>query len=661
MSGQQEDYVKAWRTVNRWTDEGRSWSGHERNCSYLSLGDGSFANVSAVSGIDFDDDGRALVTTDWDHDGDIDIWLGNRTTPRVRFMRNGTDLPGRAIAFKLEGTKSNRDAIGARIVATVSDADGAPVLLQRYVTAGEGYLSQSSKWVTIGLGDHHGAVPVTVNWPSGISASWELVPGSRYLLVEGEGEPKAVTPLGSRGDRLALVPGPVSIPQVGPESRLFLAARYPLPELRFESFRGEKVRVPRSRPTLVMLWSTTCPVCLRELAEWGSRIEEFSDLHVVALCTDQITKGGHEGDAQQILRTIGFPAASGWALSEFVGAMQTVHDDLFHLRKPLPLPCSFLIDADGQLAAIYKGAVPFDVVREDVSHLRLTRFDAFAAALPFSGTWLLPPQGIRAATYRAVAEALIGRGEYAAAVEQLRRAVTDNPASSRARTDLANASMLLGETDEAIEQYQESLRLSARQPDAALHLATLLARRRDFAEAEEVLTSLVTHFPEHQEAHARLASLAVMRRDITGATVHAQRVVELSDSPESHRQLAQLLQQQRRYADAVVHFTESLRRADETEVATQLSWLLATCPDDDVRKPELAVQLAERCVARSGAMDAVILDTLAAAQGANGDFDAAVTSATRAATLARQTNEKLAAEIERRLALYRMSQPFRSQ
>ena len=47
-----------------------------------------FANVSAVSGIDFPEDGRALCLVDWDHDGDLDFWLSNRTAPQLRFLRN---------------------------------------------------------------------------------------------------------------------------------------------------------------------------------------------------------------------------------------------------------------------------------------------------------------------------------------------------------------------------------------------------------------------------------------------------------------------------------------------------------------------------------------------------------------------------------------------
>ncbi len=109
--------------LQRMLREGRSFSGNERHCAFLNTGgsvaaDGRFATVSALTGFDFPDDGRGLVTTDWDHDGDLDVWISNRTAPRLRFLRN--DLPsgtGAFVALSLQGdgVTTNRDAIGARV------------------------------------------------------------------------------------------------------------------------------------------------------------------------------------------------------------------------------------------------------------------------------------------------------------------------------------------------------------------------------------------------------------------------------------------------------------------------------------------------------------------------------------------------------------------
>ncbi|MCP4888112.1 MAG: hypothetical protein GY904_16060, partial [Planctomycetaceae bacterium] len=74
---------RAGRELGRMIVEGRSFSGNERNCVFLNTGEaaaakGRFANVSAVSGLDFPDDARAVALVDWDHDGDEDLWISNR-------------------------------------------------------------------------------------------------------------------------------------------------------------------------------------------------------------------------------------------------------------------------------------------------------------------------------------------------------------------------------------------------------------------------------------------------------------------------------------------------------------------------------------------------------------------------------------------------------
>ena len=72
-------------------EEGQSWSGHERNCCFLNTGGERFANISAVSGFDFLDDARGVALVDWDHDGDLDFWVKNRTPPQVRVRGCATD------------------------------------------------------------------------------------------------------------------------------------------------------------------------------------------------------------------------------------------------------------------------------------------------------------------------------------------------------------------------------------------------------------------------------------------------------------------------------------------------------------------------------------------------------------------------------------------
>ena len=82
--GLQSGYAQAAKQLNKLVRAGHSYSGHERNCCFLNLPGGRFANVSQLSGFDFPEDGRAVAVCDWDGDGDQDFWVANRGAPRLR-------------------------------------------------------------------------------------------------------------------------------------------------------------------------------------------------------------------------------------------------------------------------------------------------------------------------------------------------------------------------------------------------------------------------------------------------------------------------------------------------------------------------------------------------------------------------------------------------
>jgi tetratricopeptide (TPR) repeat protein len=110
---------------------------------------------------------------------------------------------------------------------------------------------------------------------------------------------------------------------------------------------------------------------------------------------------------------------------------------------------------------------------------------------------------------------------------------------------------------------------------------------------------------------------------------------------------------------AVAHWRESARlNPNFLEVVNNLAWLLATTPDPDQRDSAGAIELAERA-SRLAPGDAAVVDTLAAAYASARRFDDAAQVAQRAHGLASQAGEAaLAADIGRRLALYRRGLPY---
>ena len=219
------DYENGWNAINQLIREDYSWCGREPNVLYVRPKplDGQpekFYDFSGVSGLDFADDSRAFAVTDWDGDGNLDIVLKSRLAPQVRMLQNQCGVGRRAIAIRLHGTKSNRDAIGARV-----EVNGRV----QYLSAGSGYLSQHTKQLHFGLGEAETAA-AEITWPSGLKQVFSNLPaGFRYDISEGS-DKVASTPFRPR-------PAIASQPELTPENRPAFASTWllepvPLPDKR---------------------------------------------------------------------------------------------------------------------------------------------------------------------------------------------------------------------------------------------------------------------------------------------------------------------------------------------------------------------------------------------------------------------------------------------
>jgi hypothetical protein len=156
-----------------------SLNGNERNVLFRNNGDGTFTDVGWVNGADRVEDGRGLSIFDYDRDGQLDIIIRNFRQP-AQLLHN---LGGRNhwLQVKLVGTRSNRDAVGARV--RLRTAHGWQT---REVHAGSAYLSGQSLVQHFGLGDATRVDALEVAWPSGESTALAgLDVDRRYVIVEG--------------------------------------------------------------------------------------------------------------------------------------------------------------------------------------------------------------------------------------------------------------------------------------------------------------------------------------------------------------------------------------------------------------------------------------------------------------------------------------------
>ena len=146
---------------------------------FLNLGGGKFQDVSETAGPFFDNKtvARGGCFADYDNDGKVDAFLVNLGSPAT-LLHNITQTANHWLMVKLEGTKSNRDGIGAKVQVI---ANGVNQYAQR--VAGSGYLGQDDWRLHFGLGSAVKADKITVIWPSGIRQTVENVKADRILTI----------------------------------------------------------------------------------------------------------------------------------------------------------------------------------------------------------------------------------------------------------------------------------------------------------------------------------------------------------------------------------------------------------------------------------------------------------------------------------------------
>ncbi len=150
----------------------------------LNDGKGSFRDVAAQVGAEFARPqlSRGAAYGDFDNDGDLDI-LVTENSGSAHLYRNDQLSGNKSIRFRLTGTKSNRDAIGA--VVEIETKSGKS---WRMVKSGSSYLSQSELPVTFGLGKEDTIRSAIVRWPGGRQEEFSnLRAGFHHECLEGKG------------------------------------------------------------------------------------------------------------------------------------------------------------------------------------------------------------------------------------------------------------------------------------------------------------------------------------------------------------------------------------------------------------------------------------------------------------------------------------------
>ena len=145
-------------------------------------GQGVLENMRATAGEPFRRgySGRGLAVGDYDNDGAVDLIFTCLNSQPV-LLHNNVGAENSWVGFQLVGTKSNRDAIGAKLTLHVSRRT-----LVRWITGGSSYLSSHDRRVVFGLGkEPPKSVDLQIRWPSGQTQDLSsMKPGTYHLIKE---------------------------------------------------------------------------------------------------------------------------------------------------------------------------------------------------------------------------------------------------------------------------------------------------------------------------------------------------------------------------------------------------------------------------------------------------------------------------------------------
>jgi Flp pilus assembly protein TadD/peroxiredoxin len=583
-------YDEAWRAINQLLIH-QSIASRQRNVLLRNDGKGGFDEVSGTAGLDLDQDGRSFAVLDIDRDGDQDLAImAARQAPQLRIFRNDLSAPS-WLGLRLTGSgKSNRDAIGARVVVETDKLTKTKI-----VQAGSGFLSQHSKTLTFALGLSERIRTLTVRWPSGeVQRFTDLEPRRHLRLVEGgrlEDAPGAATPPAADSPPAPSSPAPAL-------SSTWLYEPFPAPPFSAPDLGGEtrSLAALAGKPALLLFWTAADPAGRAALEALGRGRDALTRAGVtpIAVALDPAADVARVRQAAQGGATAGgLPVIA--ASADLALSYALLHRHLFMNRPDLPLPAAFLIDGGGRVVKVYRTTVDPAGIAADAAAIEAATPEArLSRAVPFAGTFHAP---LPLRNFLPYGRELMDQGLEAAAVVAFERAAQANPNASilyRLGTLLAKS----GEPGRARAAYERALALQPDLAEALNDLGALQAQAGDLDGAVARFRAALAATPDYPDALNNLGyALLVMGRGDEARPLYERAIALQPDFPEALNNMGLLLGRAGDLDGAERYFRDALSKRDtygeaagnlalvlvnrgQTEAATRLlEAFLAKAPD----------------------------------------------------------------------------------
>lgn len=582
-------YERGWNAINELIRSDRTWHGFARNVHFANNRDGTFSEVSAVTGLDFLEDSRSFALADIDHDGRLEVILKNRNAPQLRILRNAMPQIGRSVSFRLRGTRSNRDAIGTAITV-----EAGSLRQTKYLQAGSGFLSQHSKEVFFGVGDWRQPLRATVRWPGGLTQTFENLPVDKRIEIEEGADSFHATPFAAPPPAYAQPGPPPALPPLPSEVQTWLAQPLKAPEIALPDLAGVSHTLSQYKGSLLLLnfWSAGAPRSLDQLRLLNKNRSALAAaaLQLLAVTVDT---GPASGAARSFAmrEALFFPVL--FATEQIAGVYNLIYRHLFDRRRDLGIPTSFLLDREGLIVRVYQGPIDPQTILQDMKSIPATAAERMRKAIPFPGELYqgafqrndftygvamfqhgYPEQA--AESFRQVIAARpddpdgyynlgtlsLQRNDFEQARTYLEKALSLRPDYPEAWNNLGMMAAQQGRPDEAIKAFQQSIALRPSYAVALLNLGNVYRRQGDAARAEESLARALALEPDDPEANYSLGMLYAQQGQMQKASESLQKAIALRpDYPEAINNLGVLLVRQRDYAAAEEQFRQGIRVA----------------------------------------------------------------------------------------------------
>ena len=597
------DYELGWNAINELIRSDGTWSGFERNVFYANNRDGTFSDLSGVVGLDFIEDGRSFALADLDGDGRLEIVLKNRNAPQLRVLKNVASYLPPSIAFRLIGTKSNRDAIGAKITVESGSLKQTKIL-----QVGSGFLSQHCKCLFFGLGDANEHVKATIRWPSGLIQELRELPIDHRFWVEEGNAPAKIEAFKPAAKATSSSAEPTRAPESLPTKvETWLLAQVPAPEFSLpdSSGRVRSLAENRGKPFLLNFWASPSTDCQPDLAAFEKNFARWSaqGLHLITVNVDEFGSANSSSFRSSASR-FSFPVLRG---SEDVAAIYNIlFRQLFDRHRDLRLPTSFLIDADGLIAKVYQGPIVAERVEQDFRNLPRTDAERLAKAVPFSGASSTFEFG---RNHLSLGSLFFQRGYLEPAEASFQQALRDDPVSAEAVYGIGSVYLNQNKNSAAREMFERCVKLTASypdtMPDAWNNLGVLDTRDGRLADSVEKFQQALKVSPNHVVSLLNLGNAyrALKRWDDARGALE-QAVVIAPDDAEANYALGMVYAQTGDTPKAYERLQHALKtRPDYPEALNNLGVLYLV-----TQRRDEAVASFEQCIRVAPSFDQAYLN-----------------------------------------------------